>query len=97
MCRLLQAVVQRRTRNFEESEQYLQQELRTVDDTVTYRKSTPMEDGYSAQIHVSSVPKRVTLDVTPAQTPANLEPALPIMEGLVEKKGHSVAFLMWPK
>ena len=35
--------------------------------------------------------------ISAKQSPADLGPGVPIKEGLVEKKGHSAAFLMWPK
>ena len=98
MCRLLQAVVQQKTKNFEETEQYHnhQQAIQTVEDIQrsSYHRSPTVEDDFSLRM---AIPKQVTLDVSPVQTPTNFRAALPIKEGLVEKKGHSVAFLMWPK
>lgn len=110
MCRLLQAIVQQKTENFEESSHFHEFELESksmdeVQENISYQEDERLsrEKGYTLQQASSPVPKRVTMvpptlaDITPTQSPVDLGPGLPIKEGLVEKKGHSVAFLMWPK
>ena len=107
MCRLLQAVVHQKAGKYEESVQYHEHsepveevpEISSCLGETTYKR-----DDYSPQLVPSSVTKRVRLTpslvdlhVSSTQSPTNLGPGKPIKEGLVEKKGHSVAFLMWPK
>ena len=104
MCRLLEAVVQQRA-NFEEPVQHheLEQEPRNMEQKEINKYSGYVDESCTTQQSATGSTKRVTLmpsslmDISATQTPTDLGPGLPIKEGLVEKKGHSVAFLMWPK
>ena len=111
MCRLLQAVVRQKAENFnfEESLHYheYRQEPESVEE-VPESSNYPQEkeiykkDDYVQQHIPSRAIKRVKLipslvDLLSTKTPRSLGTGKPIKEGLVEKKGHSVAFLMWPK
>lgn len=111
MCRLLQAVVCQKAENFnfEESLHYPEhrqepKSLEEVPGSSNYlpEKRVYKEDHYASQHTPSVTTKRVRLtpslvDLQSTKAPSNLGPGKPIKEGLVEKKGHSVAFLMWPK
>ena len=108
MCRLLQAVVRQKSENLEESFQFDEhrQESESVVDvpeTSSYQeKRVYKKDNYAPQHVPGGIIKRVRLtpslvDLPSTNSPTNLGPGKPIKEGLVEKKGHSVAFLMWPK
>ena len=110
MCRLLQAIVRQKTENFnfEESLQYDEhrqesESLEEVPETTSYlEKRVYNKDNYAPQHVPSDVTKRVRLtpslvNLPTTNSPTNFGPGKPIKEGLVEKKGHSVAFLMWPK
>ena len=110
MCRLLQAVVGQKTERpqYEESLQYQDhwQETESVEqvpESSNHLESrTYKEEDYSPQLSQTIVPKRVRLTSSLVNLPCatgstKFGPGIPIKEGLVEKKGHSVAFLMWPK
>ena len=111
MCRLLQAVVRQKAENFdfEESLHYHEhrqepESVEEVPESSNYlvEKRVAKEDNFAAQHIPSGTTKRVRLtpslvDLPSTKGPSNLGPGKPIKEGLVEKKGHSVAFLMWPK
>ena len=104
MCRLLEAIVHQRANGFEESVQYheLQQEQKPTREQENSGYPLFTESNVT-QLAPAGKPKRVTLmpsslkDVSTPKSPTDLGPGVPIKEGLVEKKGHSVAFLMWPK
>ncbi len=111
MCRLLQAVVRQKVENFnfEESLHYHRQEHESIEEVpessvYPLEKEIYREDNYATQHIPSGATKRVRLTpslvdlrVPSTKTPSNLGTGKPIKEGLVEKRGHSVAFLMWPK
>ena len=110
MCRLLQAVVHQKTEtfNFEESLHYHEhrqepESVEKVPESSNYplEKEIYKDDNYAQQHIPSRTIKRVRLtplvDLPSTKTPSSLGTGKPIKEGLVEKKGHSVAFLMWPK
>lgn len=105
MCRLLEALVNQTTNGFEETIQYREdkQESETLveqSNSIYQEEKSPTE---KPQVSVPPSNKRVKLmpsslvGISAKQSPADLGPGIPIKEGLVEKKGHSVAFLMWPK
>lgn len=101
MCRLLETIVNQTTNNLEESVQYSEHEREAktvVEQNKVYQENRPLTERPS----VTPPPnlKRVRLmpsNYVANQSPIDVGPGLPIKEGLVEKKGHSAAFLMWPK
>ena len=97
MCRLLEAIVNQATNSFEETIQYSdKQETETLERSNSIETEKPQVCPPSSNKRVKLVPSSL-VGMSPKQSPADLGPGVPIKEGLVEKKGHSAAFLMWPK
>lgn len=98
MCRLLEAIVNQAINSFEEAIQYSEdkQETETLERSNSIETEKLQVCPPSSNKHVKLMPSSL-VGISAKQSPADLGPGVPIKEGLVEKKGHSAAFLMWPK